>query len=291
MILNFSYTDSCPIIPTPHNEIQFYVVGAGGTGSYLVPGLARLITEIKSKTHKKVSCTIVDPDTVEEINIPRQNFQKADIGLSKAKVLAMRYGFALGLEIKAIPSRFTSEMVNRGWRTLNIIVGCVDNADARNDIRKCLDYNTPQEGASVFWLDCGNHEASGQVLLGTKKDFKISEAFDNKENPSLCINLPSPTILHPELLIPKPEEKGEPRLSCAEIQMRNFQSLFVNQTCATHACQYLLDLTLTGGLRKFATYFDCISGTSKSLYTCRETLNQFSNKHQNHTIKNHHETL
>ncbi len=87
--------------------------------------------------------------------------------------------------------------------------------------------------------------------------------------------LPSPTILHPELLKALPEEKQSTPLSCAELVARNQQSLFVNQHVAAIASEYLLALTLTGGLKKFATYFDINSGSARSLYTDPETLAKY----------------
>ncbi len=88
----------------------------------------------------------------------------------------------------------------------------------------------------------------------------VRTTFDNLKKPNFCINLPSPSLQHPELLQPLPEELASKRLSCAEIQARNQQNLFVNQQVAAIASEYLLALTLTGGLRRFATYFDGQSG-------------------------------
>jgi hypothetical protein len=52
-------------------------------------------------------------------------------------------------------------MATSRLRHLTICIGAVDNPEARAEIAKVLD-----NGKTTFWLDCGNHYESGQVLLG-----------------------------------------------------------------------------------------------------------------------------
>ncbi len=276
MQIDLSYSQAVPLIVSQHNHVEFVLVGAGGTGGFLISAIARLMKEIEETTNKTSSCTIIDPDIVEEKNIPRQNFQPGDIGLPKAEILAARYALAMGCNISAIDQHFTKEMAKAPWRSLVVIVGCVDNASARQEIASCLnDGNSAYYLPDVWWLDCGNHRSSGQVLLGSSNCFQFAQAYDNPSKPSFCKVLPSPTTLHPELLESLPEEKQSTPLSCAELVARNQQSLFVNQHVAAIASEYLLALTLTGGLRKFATYFDTNSGASRSLYTSPGTLAKY----------------
>jgi hypothetical protein len=115
-------------------------------------------------------------------------------------------------------------------------------------------------------------------VLGSTNQFTLEAAFDHLEKPNFCINLPSPFKQHPELLTPLPEELNSTSLSCAEIQALNRQSLFVNQQVAVIAAEYLLALTLTGGLRKFATYFHNTTGSCRSLYTCVDSLLKFTDE-------------
>ena len=271
--IDLAYSQAVPIIVSQHKHVEFVLVGAGGTGGFLISAISRLMKEIEATTTKTTACTIIDPDIVEEKNIPRQNFQPGDIGLPKAEVLAARYSLAMGCDISAISQPFTPIMAKARWRSLIIIIGCVDNAAARQEIASCLNsgdsaYYLPD----VWWLDCGNHRSSGQVLLGSSNCFQFKQAFDNPSKPHFCKVLPSPIVLHPELLEALPEEKQSTPLSCAELVARNQQSLFVNQHVAAIASDYLLALTLTGGLKKFATYFNANSGSSRSLYTAPSTL-------------------
>jgi PRTRC genetic system ThiF family protein len=273
MQIDFTYSQALPIIVSQHKHVEFVLVGAGGTGGFLISAIARLMKEIEATTDKTTACTIIDPDVVEKKNIPRQNFQPGDIGLPKAEILAARYALAMGCNVGAISQPFKKEMAKAHWRSLVIIVGCVDNAAARQEIASSLnsgygDYYLP----NIWWLDCGNHRASGQVLLGSSNCFQLKQAFDNFSKPNFCKVLPSPVVLHPELLEALPEEQESTPLSCAELVARNQQSLFVNQHVAAIASDYLLALILTGGLKKFATYFDTNSGSSRSLYTAPSTL-------------------
>lgn len=275
MLIDLSYSKAIPLITNAHDRVDFILVGAGGTGGFLIGAIARLMYEIEKISSKTATCTIVDPDIVEEKNIPRQNFLTSDIDLPKSQVLAARYALAMGVKIRAICKPFSSKFVQRSWRSLTIIVGCVDNAAARQEINRCLEtYSTQMP--SIWWLDCGNHQNSGQVLLGSSNQFTIERAFNNYQHPSFCIHLPSPSLLHPELLEPQSEELVPFSTSCAELIARNQQSLFVNQQIAAIASDYLLGLTLTGSLQKFATYFHMPSGAARSLYIDRDTLQRYS---------------
>lgn len=272
MPLDLAYIKSVPVLLPHYNRIHFVLIGAGGTGSFLASAIARLMLEIESSGDRACTCTIVDPDTVEVQNIPRQNFQAAEIGLFKAEVLAMRYALALGCRFEAISRPFESEIVRDGWNQMTIAIGCVDNATARTEISYCLNYNSSQKPPRIWWLDCGNHPDSGQVLLGSDNHWSVESAFDCLQTPNFCIRLPSPSLLHPELLLPLPEELSATKLSCAQIAERNRQSLFVNQQVAAIASDYLLALTLTGSLKRFATYFNSNAGCARSLYTSPETF-------------------
>ena len=275
MHLDLSLARSLPLMLANHARVHFVVVGAGGTGGWIIGAVARLMLAIESTTTKTAECILVDFDVVEPKNIQRQNFQSSEVGLFKASVLAARYSLAWGCKIASVTQPFSKDLVDCSWNKLTVIVGCVDNAAARAEISKCLDRNYSSSPPSIWWLDCGNHASSGQVLLGSTVQFNLERVFDNPKNPNFCINLPSPSVQHPELVVAREEELSSTRLSCAEIQARNRQSLFVNQQVAAIASEYLLSLVLTGGLRRFATYFDSLAGTARSLYNCPQTFKQF----------------
>ncbi|OKH33134.1 thiamine biosynthesis protein ThiF [[Phormidium ambiguum] IAM M-71] len=276
-MIDLTYSNSVPILTRHRHQINIWIVGTGGTGGWLVPSLARLSKVMETSSNKKVTCTLVDPDIIEAKNISRQNFIESEIGSNKALVLATRYNLALGGNLTAIPKPFHQDLIDNWWTGLTIIIGCVDNAAARYQISQCLDLNQNKE-PDIWYLDCGNHanSNSGQVLLGSANQFQLKNAFDNPEKPSFCINLPSPTLQHPELLEPLPEELSNTSLSCAEIALRNQQALFVNQQVAAIATEYVKSLLLTAGLRRFATYFNSDIGSMRSRYICSQNITQYT---------------
>lgn len=276
-MIDLTYSNSVPILTRHRHQINIWVVGTGGTGGWLVSNLARLSKVMETSSNKKVTCTLVDPDIIEAKNIPRQNFIESEIGSNKALVLATRYNLALGSNLTAIPEPFHQDLLDNWWTGLTIIIGCVDNAAARYQISQCLDLNQNKE-PDIWYLDCGNHanSNSGQVLLGSTNQFQLKNAFDNPENPNFCINLPSPTLQHSELLEPLPEELSNTSLSCAEIALLNQQGLFVNQQVATIAIEYVKSLLLTAELRRFATYFNSDIGSMRSRYICSENITQYT---------------
>ena len=278
--------NAVPVILTDHKHLHLYLIGCGGTGGWLVQTLSRL-TKILTDQARSVSLTLIDPDIVEKVNIPRQNFTQADLGLNKAQVLALRYGMAYGVDVKAIPERFEPEMVRADYNSLRIIIGSVDNAAARSAIALTLQENPPNAAPQVLWLDGGNTHTQGQVLLGSWSQpgqnpvlFAHIAQLDNGSSslrPIGCVNLPGPSIQHPELLEPLPEESEDHNLSCEELASRNAQSLLINQRVAVEMGEYLVELLLVKNLRRFATYFDLETGSSLSRFTNPEILKTFIN--------------
>ncbi|HEX2913573.1 MAG TPA: ThiF family adenylyltransferase, partial [Chloroflexia bacterium] len=226
------------------------------------------------KAGKEVSLRLVDPDLVEEKNLTRQHFARAELGLPKAACLALRYGSAWGVEVGAVTEKFSQKMVQnqaygRSGEKLTLVVGCVDNAAARVEMAATLKLNSSTKGTipRIWYLDCGNYREGGQVLLGSAADpLQLKEAFSL---PGVCTWLPSPALQHPELLTPLPEELAENRLyySCADLALREAQSLSVNFQIAAVAADYVLRLFLVGGLKKYATYLHLPTGVTRSRYT------------------------
>ena len=76
-------------LPTDVLNLNFVVVGAGGTGGYLIPQLVRQIS-LRNQEHTRRTgllhtVTLYDADVVEEKNLQRQNFIIQDIGKNKAE--------------------------------------------------------------------------------------------------------------------------------------------------------------------------------------------------------------
>lgn len=213
---------------------------------------------------KTAEATFYDPDQVEAKNIPRQDFYAPELGLNKAQTLAARWSLRLGIPITGSASSFSgSKKFNqlKHWNSLVIIVGCVDSPEGRNAMASCLTTNRTDTAPSIWWLDLGNTESSGQVVLGSSSHAEpLRSAFSLEPH---CTALPSPVALYPSLIQPKPERSIKQPQSCADLALLNAQSQTVNMQCAAIATDYLYQM-LFGNLYKFATEFDLVSGTMQS---------------------------
>jgi tRNA A37 threonylcarbamoyladenosine dehydratase len=54
------------------SHVQIYLVGCGGTGSFLIPHLCR-IANFLNETGRQIDLTLIDFDRIEEKNLYRQN--------------------------------------------------------------------------------------------------------------------------------------------------------------------------------------------------------------------------
>lgn len=274
MKIDLSFSQAAVVMPREYSSLRFVVVGAGGTGSYAVPAIGRLIYELKQQQQKPVEMLIVDPDVVESGNIPRSNFCVAEVGRFKAQTLAERISLAWGIETNFSCEKFDPEKhlkpSSNDYRSLTVIVGCVDNHPARRDIHRAVDQfrcNATSDAPSIWWMDGGNGKSSGQVLLGS--DSKRRKPDQHFAGISICRSLPAPSLVHPDLLEPeKPRAKSEisDGLSCPDRIRLGEQSLNINQRVAVEMAEMLTAMFLSRSLKRFATYFDLETGTSRSLY-------------------------
>ncbi|WP_460271219.1 ThiF family adenylyltransferase [Bacillus sp. NEAU-Y102] len=143
------------------------VVGAGGTGSYVMPNLTNLY-----HTDTNDNCIVlIDGDVVEEKNLLRQGFLRKDLNGNKAEVLAKRYGVAypdLGIY-------YSTGFVNDVSAVLGVVdtfsevdevvlVSCVDNNYARLRLLLAQFQIFDKYGCDVHFIDAGNEEWHGQVI-------------------------------------------------------------------------------------------------------------------------------
>jgi PRTRC genetic system ThiF family protein len=267
------------------NDIWLVLVGCGGNGSWLAPHLARRTWQLNrtwqqlaaqhldnpGRFRREIRLVFVDPDVVEMKNIEaRQNFSPADVGLPKAQVLAARYALAYGLPIRPIVAPFDIAKIQGsqygGGVETFLIVGCVDNAKARQSINAALARNVGARWPAVWWLDAGNSRAAGQVILGNTASIeRLAGALQG----AVCSRLPSPALVEPGLLVPKEDEDesaGVANLSCEELALADQQSPVINPHMAVWLDTYIHGL-LYGGLKLCATYVSLDVGTVRSVET------------------------
>lgn len=280
-MIDLSFAKSARVLPKEYKNVRFYLIGAGGTGSFAAHSIARLCFEL-NLSDKCAEIVIIDPDRVEQNNIPRSNFCRAEIGRFKAQTLAERLTLAWGLETAYINEKFSYQEHfkpdRNDYRQIRILVGCVDNHLARREIHRALyeseKYN--QGAPDTWWIDGGNGKFSGQVLTGSQATKLAPEKYFT--TPGICRALPAPSLVHPELLenqqLPEKRREVAQRLSCPEMIRLGEQSLNINQRVAVEIGEMLTELLLTNSLRRFAAYFDLESGTSRSAYCTPEIISE-----------------
>ena len=258
--INLGFLNAATIRPPDYRMVQIIQVGCGGIGAYMAQHIGRLM-RVMYQSDKGVHLLLVDPDEVRYENIGRQLFCDAEVGRPKCEALARRYGHAWGLNVSSYVGEFEDSLLL--GTELTVLVGCVDNAKARQSLHEVLQANDPETLPSIWWLDCGNLRDTGRVLLGTAKDIEqCAGAFIDKT----CIALPGPGLQSPGLLEPTPEELAGTDMSCAQLAAANLQSLNINSLIAAVAADFLTRLLLTNDLKRFACEINLAAGAMKSIY-------------------------
>ena len=245
-----------------NHQIRIAVAGAGGNGSQVLSGLARLHLALRALGHHGLDVCVFDPDLVTPANIGRQLFSPSDLGQPKAIVLVNRINLFFGLQWQAVPSLYKPKQ-RRPVPRADILIGCVDTAAARRELAK---------SNFRYWLDLGNTATTGQVILGTRQCRPFAEILEEdlmrgrpeserpganaqanvmakrmKKRDYLDPRRPKlVTEIFPELLNRKLKEDNTPSCSLAEALER--QDLFINQSVATFALQLLWQFIRNGGL-------------------------------------------
>ena len=219
------------------------VVGIGGTGSFLAPGILRLLDSLP----RRIDLTLIDFDRVEQRNLVRQNFLPSELGQYKAEALAKRLSrefdrpVAYSLSMKECPHSA-------------IVVGCVDNGMARREIESFAKQ-------AFLWVDAGNGDNFGQVLIGGDNQF----AFPNFRGES-CLGLPWPSIQRPEIML-----QTAPQRSCAEAVQAGEQGPTINQAMAVLLLEVVRRL-LNGTCPWMQLYLDLEQGTLTPVFATPENV-------------------
>lgn len=219
------------------------VVGAGGTGSALLPNLARLHHAMLELGHPGgIDCTVYDDDTVSETNVGRQGFYPVDVGQHKAPLIVNRLNNLMGTRWEARVQRIGSA----DRLACDMVIGCVDSRTARKAIVGAM-----QRCTGGYYLDCGNNADDGQVILGQVSG-KATE------------RLPHVGDLYPQLLDPK-GDKADTAPSCSMAEALQKQSLVINMAIAVQAYNLLWTLFRTGTLQYCGAFVNLATGRTSPL--------------------------
>ncbi len=246
------------------DEVLITLVGVGGTGSALAIDLARLVYHARGMG-QGVRLQLVDGDHVEAKNVGRQQFGECEIGENKAVSMAQRLSEWLGLEIVATPNPWKLDdapLISGSYSHRRILVGAVDNAEARQVL------NHLQQKLGCWWVDVGNDEMSGQLLVGNKSIIDQVE-LDNKLG--LANGLPSPAVQRPGLLVKRVGEV--PATDCALGMLRGDQSLNVNRMMAVHAAQAVYALVMEREIGYMRTEMSLAPPGASSTFITQSVLN------------------
>lgn len=225
------------------------VVGCGGTGGFAAEGICRLLPE-------NASLMLVDHDRVEERNLTRQCFTQEDLGEFKSEVLAHR----LAGKFNRLVGYSTIPVSMVDISLPGLVIGCVDNGPARRDIALKLKSGMhPYYGFNSWWVDAGNGDNYGQVLIGNTD---VIAAF--KPEGEIYHGLPLPTIQRPDLLNQVPRSRD-----CAAIAEE--QGPTINLMMAAIVVD-VVNRIISGTCRWVQLYLDMEAGTLVSILAEPESI-------------------
>ena len=219
------------------NTVNVVVVGAGGNGTQILSGLARMNVALMALGHPGLHVHVFDGDTVSEANVGRQLFAVPDIGLNKATVQVTRINNFFGFQWKSYPRMFTKNSIDDSSQDIPLVISAVDTADARILIRKQI------EGKCLYFLDVGNTKNTGQCVIGTVEPI----AQPKRRGRATALDyIPTVTDLYD--LKEQEKRSGFQGPSCSIEQALRRQDLFINQQVATCALRLLWEGFRTGKL-------------------------------------------
>lgn len=219
-------------LSNPLHPVTIALVGVGGTGSQVLTHLARMNKALLALNHTGIHVQAFDHDIVTESNIGRQLFSESDIGLNKAHVLISRINRYFGYRWESYGMQ--------GCKPANIIISCVDNIESRKQIngilKQALKHRARQPyELPLYWMDFGNTQFSGQVILGTLSKIKQPKSKQ-------YINVDElPTVMK-EFKNFKGVDEADQGPSCSLADALYKQDLFINSTLSNIGCNILWKL-------------------------------------------------
>ncbi|GAB3511758.1 ubiquitin-activating E1 family protein [Emticicia fontis] len=245
------FTDNSLLNAT--NPISINLIGAGGTGSVVLTSLLQMNHALLALQHPGLQVRLWDDDIITEANLGRQRFASSEVGLHKSVALINRANRFFGTNWKAETIKFAkkgkSKISDNHKATINIT--CVDSVQARFEISEMLQelgYYKQHYNAPRYWMDFGNSQYTGQVILST-----IGKIKQPKSEKYTAIEvLPMITDEFGELL--KQSESADNTPSCSLAEALTKQDLFINSSLAQMGCSLLWNL-FRNGLTLYRGFF------------------------------------
>ena len=237
------FTDNYLLNPT--NPILVNLIGAGGTGSKVLTALMEMNHSLIELGHAGLQIRLWDDDIVTNANLGRQRFAECETGLYKSVALINRANRFSGTNWKAETIKFKKDSLGRlpEYAQATIYITCVDNVQARfgvAEILKELSDRRHHRDEPKYWLDFGNSQHTGQVILSTIGAVKQP----NSEKYETVASLPMITDEFGELL--KQSEQQDDTTSCSLAEALEKQDLFINSSLTQMGCSLLWSLFRNG---------------------------------------------
>lgn len=247
--VHFTYSD----LINPTNPILVNLIGAGGTGSKVLTALMEMNHSLIELGHAGLQTRLWDDDVITQANLGRQRFAECETGLYKSVALINRANRFSGTNWKAETVKFEKDYLDKLPENAgaSIYISCVDSVKARfeiADILKILNNGKAYSKRPRYWLDFGNSQHTGQVVLSTIGTIQQP----NSERFETVASLPLVTDEFGELLKQSEEQDDTPSCSLAEALKK--QDLFINSSLAQMGCSLLWNL-FRNGLTQYRGFF------------------------------------
>jgi len=232
--LNQTY--HCPL-RLQDKPISVLVIGCGGTGGEILDRLVRLHFGLLGTGHPAgLRVTAVDGDAFSEANIGRQRMTPNDVGQNKARLIIQRLNMAYNLEWQAVPHylRLDEDEI----LDFDLIITCVDSGQFRYELGTLA----AEGDLDTLWLDIGNGQHDGQIVLG----HLCRDARDDERLPNI-FDLQSDTLLAGD---------NDDTPSCSVAEALQSQDLMINALMADHAMNLLWRLLHEGQLHHHGLRLD-----------------------------------
>ena len=218
------------------NTYNIAIIGVGGTGGLLTGILSRYLYSVKASNDAVAfNIALVDADRVSESNISRQPFLPEEVGQFKTDCLSEAMREIYSLNVTSVPEYINSPAdikkvfsycknvgaARSAWLydeyIHNIIIGCVDNHRARQEMHKYFDkWETDSDKYDLYYIDSANEYDYATCICGYRDC--------NGEH------TPPRAFFFPNILEDKGKSASE--LSCGEVNVSAPQHLITNQMAA-----------------------------------------------------------
>ncbi|NWL02501.1 PRTRC system ThiF family protein [Flavobacterium collinsii] len=230
-----------PYLISPANPLTVNLIGAGGTGSKVLTALMEMNYSLIALGHAGLSVRLWDDDLITDANLGRQRFAPCETGLYKSVALINRANRFMGTDWKAESVKFQKDTLGRPPKNAqaNLYITCTDSVQSRFDVAEILasiQRNSPQRDTPKYWMDFGNSQYTGQVVLSTISEIRQPDSQIYQTVPVL----PFVTDEFGELLKESEALDGTPSCSLAESLEK--QDLFINSSLAQLGCSLLWNL-------------------------------------------------